>query len=190
MGPIAGRKTLRLHTPGAALEEPGREQPKPFTADRDGFSLNAAVACKAGDRRKLQRLCRYVARPAIALERLSRDGDGLVVYELKHPFRDGTTHVLFEPLDFIARLAALVPRPRSHLIRFHGLFAPNARHRRLVVPRPAPAPASEGAERGATPTRAQMTWAQRLRRVFDIDVSRCARCGAALRVLAVITDPR
>ena len=51
---------------------------------------------------KLERLCRYVARPAIALERLSRDGDGLVVYELKHPFRDGTTHVLFEPLDFIA----------------------------------------------------------------------------------------
>ena len=43
-------------------------------------------------------------------------------------------HGMFEPLDFMARLAALVPRPRSHLIRFHGLFAPNARHRRLVVP--------------------------------------------------------
>jgi hypothetical protein len=190
VGPIAGRKTLRLRTPGAALEGSGREPPKPFTVARDGFSLNAGVACKAGDRRKLQRLCRYVARPAIALERLSRDGDGLVVYELKHPFRDGTTHVLFEPLDFIARLAALVPRPRSHLIRFHGLFAPNARHRRLVVPGPAPAPTSEGVERGATPTRAQMTWAQRLRRVFEIDVSRCLRCGAPLRVLAAITDPQ
>ncbi|MDH3671344.1 MAG: transposase [Gammaproteobacteria bacterium] len=190
VGPIAGRKTFRLRTPGVALEGPGREPPKPFTAARDGFSLNAAVACKAGDRRKLERLCRYVARPAIALERLSRDGDGLVVYGLKHPFSDGTTHVLFEPLDFIARLAALVPRPRSHLIRFHGLFAPNARHRRLVVPGPAPGPVSEGADQGATPTRAQMTWAQRLRRVFDIDISRCPRCGAALRVLAVITDPR
>ena len=91
VGPIAGRKTLRLHTPGAALDGPGREPPKPFTAARDGFSLNAAVGCNAGERRKLERLCRYVARPAIALERLSRDGDGLVVYELKHPFRDGTT---------------------------------------------------------------------------------------------------
>ena len=87
VGPIAGRKTLRLHTPGAACES--AQQPKPFTAARDGFSLNAAVACRAGDRRKLERLCRYVARPAIALERVSRDGDGLVVYELKHPFRDG-----------------------------------------------------------------------------------------------------
>jgi hypothetical protein len=59
-----------------ALEGPGREPPKPFTAARDGFSLNAAVACKAGDRRKLERLCRYVARPAIALERLNRGHRG------------------------------------------------------------------------------------------------------------------
>ena len=44
VGPIAGRKTLRLHTPGAALDGPVREPPKPFTAARDGFSLNAAVA--------------------------------------------------------------------------------------------------------------------------------------------------
>jgi len=60
VGPIAGRKTLRLHTPGAALEGSGREpaNPKPFTAARDGFSLNAAVACKAGERGKLERLCR------------------------------------------------------------------------------------------------------------------------------------
>jgi hypothetical protein len=205
VGPIAGRKTLRLHTPGAGLE--GRAPAKPFTAERDGFSLNAAVACRAEERRKLERLCRYVARPPVALQRLSRDGDGLVVYALKRAFRDGTTHVcctwmyecrgrqdaesgLFEPLDFIARLAALVPRPRTHLVRFHGLFAPNARHRRLVVPAPAPAPASDGAEPDPVPTRARMSWAQRLRRVFDIDVSRCSRCGAALRVLAVITEPR
>ncbi len=80
---------------------------KPLTAARDGFSINAAVACEAHQREKLERLCRYVSRGPIALQRLSIDGDGLVVYELKHPFRDGTTHVLFEPLDFIARLAAL-----------------------------------------------------------------------------------
>lgn len=188
VGPIAGRRALRLQTPGVARE--GQAPVKPLTAERDGFSLNAAVACRGDERRKLERLCRYVARPAIALERLSRDGDGLVVYELKHPFRDGTTHVLFEPLDFIARLAALVPRPRTHLVRFHGLFAPNARHRRLVVPGPVRAPESEVAEPGAPPARTQMTWAQRLRRVFDIDISRCARCGAALRVLTVITDAR
>jgi hypothetical protein len=105
VGPIAGRKSLRLHTPGAAL--PIQEPAKPLTATRDGFSLNAAVACRADERRKLEQLCRYVARPPIALERLNRDGDGLVGHELKHPFRDGTSQFLFEPLDFLARLAAL-----------------------------------------------------------------------------------
>ena len=66
-------------------------------------------------------------RRPLSNERLSLDGDGLVVHELKRPFRDGTTHCLFEPLDFLARLAALVLRPRTHLIRYHGVFAPNAR---------------------------------------------------------------
>lgn len=68
----------------------------------------------------------YLARAPVAEDRLSVDRDGLVVYELKRPFSDGTTHVLFEPIDFIARLAALVPRPRAHLVRYHGVFAPSA----------------------------------------------------------------
>ncbi len=55
-------------------------------------------------------------------------------YELKTPYRDGTTHVIFEPLDFIARLAALVPKPRVNLTRFHGVFAPNSKHRARVTP--------------------------------------------------------
>ena len=122
VGPQAGRKTMTLRNPGAMVDD--TTSSKPFTAARDGFSINAAVGCEAGERGKLERLCRYMARPPIAEERLSVDGDGLVVYELKHPFSDGTTHVLFEPVDFIARLAALVPRPRAHLVRYHGLFAP------------------------------------------------------------------
>jgi len=70
---------------------------------------------KAAERRKLQRLCRYVARPAVALERLSRDGDGLVVYELKHPFRDDyasyctPSHAWMSSADRSARMAAQRP---------------------------------------------------------------------------------
>ena len=66
-----------------------------------------------------------------------------MVHELKRPFRDATTECLFEPLDFLARLAALVLRPRSHLIRYHAVLAPNAHHRRLVVPPPPTPPAPE-----------------------------------------------
>ena len=55
-------------------------------------------------------------------------------YELKTPYSNGTTHVIFEPIDFLARLAALVPKPRVNLTRFHGVFAPNSKHRIHVTP--------------------------------------------------------
>ncbi|MDV3228353.1 transposase, partial [Salmonella enterica] len=91
-------------------------------------------AARADERKKLERLCRYISRPAVSEKRLSLTRGGNVRYQLKTPYRDGTTHVIFEPLDFIARLAALVPKPRVNLTRFHGVFAPNSRHRALVTP--------------------------------------------------------
>ena len=197
VGPQAGRRTLTLQTLGPDTRDPNHS--KPFTAERDGFSLNASVACEAYQSETLERLCRYIARPPIANERLSTNRAGQVVYELKHPFRDGTTHVLFEPLDFIARLAALVPRPRVNLTRYHGLFAPRARHRKQVVPAPSvPAKANDSdsdpdPETAPAPQphpRATMTWMQRLKRVFAIDLSECPWCGARLHVIAEITDPK
>ena len=68
---------------------------------------------------KLERLCRYMTRPPVADKRLSFAPDGNIRYALKNPYRDGTTHVILEPMDFIARLAALVPRPRVNLVRYH-----------------------------------------------------------------------
>jgi hypothetical protein len=65
---------------------------------------------------------------------------GRVELKLKTPWRDGTTHLVMSPLEFMQRLAALVPRPRLHLIRFHGVLAPNAKLRPLVVPQRPPAP--------------------------------------------------
>jgi hypothetical protein len=111
------------------------------------------------------------------------------VLELKHPFRDGTTHVLFEPLDFIARLAALVPRPRAHLLRYHGVFAPNAQHRRLVVARRrATTTAGSSDDAPSIPT-APMSWMARLNRVLDLNLSRCPKCGGKVRLIATVTEP-
>ena len=56
-------------------------------------------------------------------KRLALTSNGNIRYQLKTPYRDGTTHVIFEPLDYIAKLAALVPKPRTNLTRFHGVFA-------------------------------------------------------------------
>jgi hypothetical protein len=73
---------------------------------------------RADERQKLERLCRYISRPAVSEKRLSLTPNGNIRYRLKTPYRDGTTYVILEPLDFIARLAALVPKPRVNLTRF------------------------------------------------------------------------
>lgn len=96
--------------------------------------MHVGVAAAADQRGKLERLCRSIARPAVAIERLSLSAQGHIRYALKTPYRDGTTHVLFEPLDFLARLAALVPSPGVNLTRYHGVFAPNHRLRARIVP--------------------------------------------------------
>ena len=70
----------------------------------------------------------------MAIPRLSLSSTGKVVYTLKTPYRDGTTQVAFDPVDFIARLAALVPKRRVNLTRYHGVLAPNHRWRGLVTP--------------------------------------------------------
>ena len=131
VGPQAGRKMFTLQTLPACDPE---DQFGETVGKVAGFSLHAGVAAKAHERNKLERLCRYISRPAVSEKRLSLTRGGDVRYQLKTPYRDGTTHVIFEPLDFIARLAALVPKPRVNLTRFHGVFAPNSKHRARVTP--------------------------------------------------------
>jgi hypothetical protein len=120
--------------------------------------------------------------------------NGQIRYELKTPWQNGTTHVIFEPLDSISRLVSLVPKPRVNLIRFHGVFGPNSTYRALVTP------AKRGKGKSAqafdetqdqTPAehRAAMTWAKRLKRVFKIDIDTCSKCGAAVKIIASVEDP-
>ena len=136
VGPQQGRKAFMIRTirpldrPDAGLER---------VAKANGFSLHAGVSCEGHQRDKRERLCRYIARPPVAVPRLSLSYTGKVLYTLKTPYRDGTTQVAFDrgghpPVDFIARLAALVPRPRVNLTRYHGVLAPNHRCRGLITP--------------------------------------------------------
>ena len=127
----------------------------------------------------------------MAVPRLSLSSTGKVVYTLKTPYRDGTTQVAFEPVDFMARLTALVPKPRVNLTRYHGILAPNHRWRGLVTPakrgkgamRPSDSDVASPIERHAA-----MAWAQRLKRVFNIDIEVCGRCGGSVKVIACIED--
>jgi ribosomal protein S27E len=131
IGPQQGKKVFTLQT---LLPKDAEDDRFSQVAKAGGFSLHAGVAVQPHERKKLEHLCRYVARPAISEQRLALTRDGRVRYELKTQYRDGTTHVIFEPLDFIAKLAALVPKPRVNLTRFHGVFAPNSNYRVTITP--------------------------------------------------------
>jgi hypothetical protein len=182
-GPREGQKVFTLQTLPAELD--ARRE----VAESSGFSLHAGIGAKGSQRDKLEHLARYVSRPPVATERLSLTESGHVRYVLKTPYRDGTTHVIFEPEDFIARLAALVPKPRAHLTRYHGVFAPASRDRARIVPKACAAAGSERGEAAATGRQRAMTWAQRLKRVFAIEIETCRQCGGRLRVIASIDAP-
>ena len=132
LGKYRGQKALTLRT------APTLPKLKPFLAEYSGFSLHAGVFCPAHNRKKLEHLCRYISRPSLSEARLSLNTQGQIVYKLKTPYRNGTTHIVLDPLDFLSRLASLIPRPRIHLIRFpKAAFAPNCKYRSLVIPQPA-----------------------------------------------------
>jgi hypothetical protein len=72
-------------------------------------------------------------RPPIAQERLTLRSDGSFIVTLKTPWRDGTTHLRFEPMTLLERLATLTPRPRIIVLLYHGVLAPHARWRPAAV---------------------------------------------------------
>jgi Putative transposase len=73
------------------------------------------------------------------------------VLTLKTPYRDSTTHIVMSPLEFMQCLAALVPRSRLHLIRFHGVLAPNAKLRPQIIPSAPVSVDAPSAEHGDAP---------------------------------------
>jgi len=187
IGPQQGRKVFTLQT----LPDCSADNPLAHTVGKAaGFSLHAGVATRAHERDKLERLCRYIARPAVSTQRLALTRHGKVRYQLKTPYDDGTTHVVFEPLDFmyrkygmpraqgcaraaISRLVALVPKPRVHLTRYHGVFAPHSKYRARVTPTKQgnrkKIQSPDVSDQTPAEKRASRTWAKRLKRVFDID---------------------
>jgi hypothetical protein len=143
-------------------------------------------------------LCRYALRPPLAQERLHRTSDGEIWLTLPHRWADGTTHLRFDPLELLERLAVLTPRPRVNLILYYGILAPRAAWRAALVPatsRGVEVSAGEasrkveadGDTRGAKSSRAgAYQWAELMRRTFGLDVLACPRCDGRLRLVALI----
>jgi Putative transposase len=162
------------------------------TASIDGFTLHAATRAGALDALGQEALGKYVLRPAVAQERVTRGPDGLVRITLKKPFSDGTVAVDMDPLSLLCRLAASVPPPRFHTVRYAGVLAPASKLRPRIVPKP-PATPTNDIEPSTEPKRGgsrYRPWAELLKRCFSIDVLRCPSCDGRMRLVALITDPK
>ena len=182
-----------------------------------GFSVDAGVRIEADDRAALERLLRYCARPPFAMERLRKEGTELV-YRCakqhsepssdKRGFKADELHLT--PLELIARIAALVPPPRTHRHRYFGVLAPNSPHRAAVTAlaqpptrQTEPANMSEGAPgvvplghaipptpEPATPKRskAHYLWAVLIARIYEVFPLLCPMCGGQMRLIAFVTE--
>ena len=122
LGAEPGERTRKLARPVRLRET----TPSEALAEVGGVNVHAKVVIDGRDRPRLERLCRYIARPPLAQDRLELHHDGRLRYTFKRAWKDGTHAVLLDPLDLIARLCTLVPPPRVHMLRYHGVLAANA----------------------------------------------------------------
>ena len=165
--------------------------------ENTGFSAHNAVTVEPEDPDAVERLARYLLRPALSLERMSFDGkQGVVHYRRKRPGRFASAVKAFDPLDFLARPLMHVPEPRLHTVRYYGRYANVVRARSgdpTEETAGAEAPAGEGAETdtvaAAERRRLRRQWAQMIRRVYELDPLTYPHCGSEMKILSFLLDP-
>jgi hypothetical protein len=191
---------IRLRSDGSSRSVSG------LSARQCGFSLHAATTAPAHDVRARETLCKYVLRPPLAEQHVKKLPNGLVRVDLKRAFSDGTVAIDLDPLSLLCRLAAAVPPPRAHLVRYSGVLSAAHRWRERVVPPPPQAqadandgqcehghpPPEVGAEleplaKPATHRSRYRPWRELLKRTFQVDLEQCAKCGARLVLRALVT---
>ena len=183
-GERAGQPVRRIGA-GFGAEGEAPQLTGPRCASVNGFSLHANTAVPAHRRDQLAQLIRYTARGAVSLERLTQDANGDLVYTFTHPWSDGTTEIRLSPLELLEKLAALVPLPRVHLVRYGGCLAPHSHLRGAIIPTPRQQGVDEPEASTASP---RWCWARLLKRVFALAMERCPWCPrGVLRIIAAIT---
>lgn len=160
------------------------KRPHPLRVEHRGYTLHAATSVAPGRPAELERLLRYLARPPLSLDRLSRLPDGRIQLRLKRA-RGRVTRYLFEPVALLARLAALIPPPHRNQVLYFGALATASPLRPFVIPVP---PDPTPARPVAPPRPRRMSHPDLLRRTLAVEFLRCD-CGGTLRRIAVIRDP-
>ena len=166
----------------------------------EGFSLHANTHVHENDRQSLERLARSGARGPLALERLSHREDGKLEYRLRKPLPGGATTLVLTPVQLLQRLCAVMVKPRVHLTRFFGAFAPNSKARSRVVSQRSPEQAAPAAPPGtplqlelearpSAPRRPQLDWAASCAEPSASTSSTVRAAGDAARLLSSPRQP-
>ena len=190
-GPAYRRVPVRLG--GGRGAEP-RAMGK-LCAQELGFNLHAARRVAAEDKQGRESLCRYILRPPGANQRVHELPENLVRLDFKRPWSDGTNSVTLDAVAFIARLAAIVPPPKRHVVRYFGILSSHSKVRSQVVPPPAataPEVAPVEAEVAAKPKvrnsgrrSKYIPHRELLKRTFGVDLQ-CQKCQGPLRLIALV----
>jgi hypothetical protein len=161
-----------------------------------GFSVHNRVRVEPEDQPAVERLARYIMRPPISLERVQWGGEGVVHYRAKkgHDGRTlppGDAAEAFDPAEFVARVIMHIPEPRRHLVRYYGWYSNVSRGRRRKAGAEQgvaliPPPVSRDEIRTARALR--RSWAQLIKRIYEVDPLRCPSCGSEMKVIAFITE--
>ena len=179
-GENQGSKVRRVGSFGTETESAFKSGP--MGATLAGFSLHAGTYIRADDRERLESLCRYLLRPPVSEKRLHRRNNGDVLLELKSEWSDGTRAMSFTPHEFIEKLIAIIPPPRIHGVRFHGVLAPSAEDRKKVVPHKVERPVQgELFEVKCNKRTKRTSWAELLKRTFHVDLNSCLLCGGEVK---------
>ena len=185
MGPNSGQRVRKVGSLGSVTDEPFKAGD--LSAVLGGYSIHAATYVHKNNRTELERLCRYILRPPVAEERCELKGDK-VIYYFKSAWRDGTKAIELTGQEFIEKLVAIIPQPRIHLTRFHGILAPHSKNRSKIVPQsPQKQTHCKEPKQLELIKRPRLSWAQLLKRVFKIDMENCP-CGGKLKFVAAIVS--
>jgi hypothetical protein len=196
-GPNAGHYVTRIGSGFGYSEEVPKLKGR-LCASINGFSLHAATRVNTHARERLAGLIEYIARGPLSNERVEMTQEGNVKLRLKTKWEDGTTHLLFTPGEFLEKLAALVPPPKRHLVRWGGVFAPNSPYRKEITLKPhvkkgfqSEVAACADDQDSANDTRSKnRSWSKMLARVFKVDVTKCPACGGEMTIVCAVTESR
>jgi hypothetical protein len=175
-----------------------------MTWPHSGFALDCGTRIVEGDRDGLKRLLLYFLRPAVSLKNLTyKPEEGLVRYQVSKT-NGGPSYHEWPAAEFVGRVAALVPHPRKHMVRYYGALGPRSPLRAAVTAATRERATNAELERGYSVTPAAKVtrearraasaagraWAACLRKIFEVDPVKCGKCSGEMKHVSVILDDR